>query len=88
MVADVSEQEAQLRDEGSDYGKAVIDFVTAVTHPSPKTERPLTLKQFQDLRSDIRELSVAEIAEEKRRLLQEMQQLRAAALEIRFQPES
>ena len=71
-VSEVEEQEAQLRDEGSDYDKAVIDFVTAVTHPSPDTERPLTLEQFRHLRSDFQELSVAEIAEGERQLLQEM----------------
>jgi len=46
-----------------------------VTHPFPGTARTLTLEQFQHFQADFRELSVQELAEQKRQLLQEMQQL-------------
>ena len=88
MLSEVEEQEALLRDKGSDYDRAVLDLIAAATSPLPGTARTLTLEQFQQLRADFQELSVAEIAERKRQLLQDMQRLREDALEIRFQPES
>ena len=88
MLSEVEEQEALLRDKGSDYDRAVLDLIAAATSPLPGTARTLTLEQFQHLRADFQELSVAEIAERKRQLLQDMQRLRAEAIEIRFQPES
>ena len=87
-VSEVEEQEALLRDKGSDYDRAVLDLIAAATSPLPGTARTLTLEQFQHLRSDFRTLSAEEITEQKRQLLQDMQRLREDALEIRFQPES
>ena len=82
MVENVSEQEALLWEKGSDYDRAVLDLFVAITRPLPGTARTLTLEQFQHVRADFRELSVEELAEQKRQLLQEMQQLRADVHQI------
>jgi hypothetical protein len=82
MVENVSEQEALLWEKGSDYDRAVLDLFVAITRPLPGTARTLTLEQFQHVRADFRELSVEEIAEQKRQLLHEMQQLRADVHQI------
>jgi hypothetical protein len=82
MVDNVSEQEALLWENGSDYDRAVLDLFVAITRPLPGTARTLTLEQFQHVRADFRELSVEELAEQKHQLLQEMQQLRADVHQI------
>ena len=84
----VKEQKVQLRENGSDYDKAVLDFYATVTTLNPVSERLLTRQQLNLLRSDLEELSPAEIVEAKHQLIQDMHELRQEAFEISFHPES
>ena len=88
MCAHIGKQQELLRDKGSDYDRAVLDLFTAVTAPSTTTDRPLTRKQFKQLRSDFEKLSPEEIVQERHQLIQDMQELRQDAFELGFQPES
>jgi hypothetical protein len=88
MVSDLTEQEALLRDKGSDYDKAVLDLFTAITSSRVGIGRPFTLKQFTQFRTDFEELSEDEFIEAKHQLLQDVQELRQDAFELQFPQES
>jgi DNA-directed RNA polymerase alpha subunit len=88
MVAHVGKQQELLWEKGSDYDRAVLALFTAVTVLPHGTERSLTRKQFKQLRSDFEELSIEEIAEGKRQLLQEIEDFQDETERFRFNSES
>jgi hypothetical protein len=83
VFVEAQEQEALLRDKGSDYDKAVLDLYIDVARPRSVKGRPLTLEQFQEFRAGLEGLSPKEIAKEKS-LLQEMQQISEDAHDFLF----